>query len=299
MKKYLCLLFALLISITLAARTPVYKSISMFDFSQVKDNAEDMVIATLGGLGTTVIEYDEALKNYVLTVNVGKDPFLGTRLTDPCVVSDKKITFKASVGGEQLTVTVAPKKIDIGDFLTVDLMEEDNFPQLMSFIKAKSVASVSTSARRPRSIPRDLDLAIRRNGKTYYVNTAEWSNLPGKNAYQIVGIALLRGGHKFIVAWNDEYENVQYTDWQSALNRYGTKIPTKQQADIIQNCTNLRDVARAYGTDNYGNWYWTRTSCPAPQTDCAYIFCPGIPDVAYDRAEKDNSNGILLVYPLN
>ncbi len=223
---------------------------------------------------------------------------MSDRLSDPYVVSDKKVTFKTSIDGKQLTVTITPEKVDIGDVLTVDLIEESSFPKLVSFLKAKSAASASTSACRPRSIPRDLDLAIRRNGRTYYVNTTEWSNLTGKSAYQIVGIVLLRAGQKFIVAVEDEYDKVRYIDWQSALKRYGAKIPTKQQADIIQYCTNLRDIAQAYGFNNYGNWYWTRTSCPAPQTNCAYIFCPGIPVEDYDRAEKDDINGVLLVYPI-
>ena len=111
---------------------------------------------------------------------------------------------------------------------------------------------------------------------------------------------MIKDGERFILAWEDEYDNVGYTNYNTVYKIYGNLLPTKAQATVMENCTRLREVARSYGADNYGNWYWTRTQCPAPDDDCCYIFCPGIPHRDYDRCPKDEpaNTGVVLVYPL-
>jgi len=118
--------------------------------------------------------------------------------------------------------------------------------------------------------------------------------------YQPCGIVFRRGGRNFVLSYADEYDELGgYADWQTAIDRYGIDhLPNKKEADLIQQCGELRSVAAAYGSDNYGNYYWTSTTCPAPDNDCAYIYCPGISDAAYDRCKKNDpsNNGVLTIF---
>lgn len=155
--------------------------------------------------------------------------------------------------------------------------------------------------------PSHLDLMVKRNGKNYFVNVDEWSRVKDKSSYSIIGIVFFdsRVDHPFVLGWEDADEYAYKYDWFKLCKTYGSLLPTKTQADIIAGDTALRDIARAYGNDNYGNYYWTRTSCPAPDSDCAFIFCPGIPDAAFNMCPKtsceatgDGTMRVVLVYPL-
>lgn len=151
------------------------------------------------------------------------------------------------------------------------------------------------------SKPSHLALALRdANGIRKYVTQNEWKDFPNKDSYTKEGICLIKDGERFILSWTDEYDNIGYSDFFTAYKEYADYLPTKVQADIIQNCDRLREVANLYGGDNYGNYYWTKTQCPEPDSDCCYIFCPGIPDASYDRCPKDGGGnaGVVKVFPL-
>lgn len=120
-----------------------------------------------------------------------------------------------------------------------------------------------------------------------FLNPDQWEKLKNKEDYYKCGIILNYGiGKCLLVHYTDEYDTVAYPNYQEAFDIYQEKIPTKEQGDLIQNCAELRDMARLYGGDNYGNYYWTRTECPEPEDYNAYIFCPGIPDAPLDRSHK-------------
>lgn len=151
------------------------------------------------------------------------------------------------------------------------------------------------------SKPSYLSLVLRDgNGIRKYVTEAEWKDFPNKNAYTKEGICMIQDGERFILAWTDEYDAVGYSDFYTVVSEYSDFLPTKSQADIIQNCERLREVAEIFGGDNYGNYYWTKTQCPDPDADCCFIFCPGIPDAPYDRCPKDGGGnaGVVKVFPL-
>lgn len=120
-----------------------------------------------------------------------------------------------------------------------------------------------------------------------FLNPDQWKKLKNKDDYYKWGIILNYGLDKCIlVNYTDEYDKIGFPDYQTAFDIYQEKVPTKKQGDLIQNCAELRDMARLYGSDNYCNYYWTRTECPEPEDYNAYIFCPGIPDAPLDRSHK-------------
>lgn len=148
-----------------------------------------------------------------------------------------------------------------------------------------------------------LCLAVNRvkpDGDTFFptfLNPDQWKKIKDKENYRIFGIFINQGkSDHVIVCYTDEYDKIGYPDWFTAVETYEKAVPTKKQADLIQNCAELRDMARIYGSDNYGNYYWTRTECPEPEDNNAYIFCPGIPDAPIDRCNKyePTNTGVLL-----
>ncbi len=148
-----------------------------------------------------------------------------------------------------------------------------------------------------------LCMAVRPKDATDYahlmlLNADQWRRLRNKERFSQEGILLNYGqSNCFLLDYNDRYDDCGYPAWHYAVENYGQRLPTKEQADLISGCEVLRDVATAFGGDNYGNYYWTRTECPAPDDNSAFVFCPGIPDAAIDRQdefEPDNA-GVLLV----
>lgn len=143
--------------------------------------------------------------------------------------------------------------------------------------------------------PEHLDLAVSRDNNMYFASPETWATIPDQEKFLKLGIVIKGEGQRFILFWDDEYDNFGYHDWYTSMEAYDDMIPTKEQADLIQNCAMLREHARLYGADNYGNFYWTRTECPEPDSDWAYIFCPGIADVSYDCARKSSPSNIGVV----
>lgn len=153
------------------------------------------------------------------------------------------------------------------------------------------------------TVPRHLSLAVERDGTRYFATTDDWAKVSDKDSYNIIGIAIIQSGERFILAWEDEYDKLgAYKCFNKVYPLYGDNIPTKAQADILVACSSLRNVAQKFGSDNYGNFYWTRTECPPSWGECNYVFCPGIPTEinCADREGEDNSSntGVVLVYPL-
>ncbi len=107
--------------------------------------------------------------------------------------------------------------------------------------------------------PHNLDLAIRREGRTLYLNQSNWRSRirPGDEK---LGMVIIKNGERFILALEDEAGGAEM-DWNEAMRRFGNRLPTKGQGEAwLSQADAVADAGEAYGGSFPSNsWYWTRT----------------------------------------
>lgn len=143
---------------------------------------------------------------------------------------------------------------------------------------------------RPKNAPNDAHIML--------LNADQWRRLKNKEEYERQAILINYDNDKcFLVDYYDQYDRCGYPDWFTAVEMYGDRIPTALMGAILSQTTELRDVANAFGGDNYGNYYWTSTICDDSDGSEAYVFCPAIPDAPIDRQKmtEPTNAGVLLV----
>lgn len=306
--KILLALITLFATVDLArAQDLIYNSLSRVELS-------DKSQSSLSGRGdagnlsprgdVTIRKYDLDSTYYRIEITVGTKTVHRQTLVEPDFRDRHTITFNTN-DGSGVKVIVHPNQIVINNtqrdtYNSVITYNDNQFDNLALHLFEDGISLPPIQAGF-HDTPCHLDLAVTHPTKgVTYTDAIGWNACRDKSSYEILGIVLISDGERFILDWEDRYNEVGgYTDWPTAIELYGTRIPTRAQAEVIKNCTSLREVATAYGSDNYGNYYWTRSECDWPDNDCAFIFCPGIPDAAYDRAEKEgpSNSGILLVQP--
>ncbi len=107
--------------------------------------------------------------------------------------------------------------------------------------------------------PHNLDLAIRREGRTLYLNQSNWRSRirPGDEK---LGVVIIKNGERFILALEDEAGGA-FMDWHEAMRRFGNRLPTKGQGEAwLSQADAVADAGEAYGGSfPSDSWYWTRT----------------------------------------
>ncbi len=110
--------------------------------------------------------------------------------------------------------------------------------------------------------PHNLDLAIRREGQTLYLNESNWRSRirPGDEK---LGVVIIKNGERFILALEDEAGGAGM-DWNEAMRRFGNRLPTKGQGEAwVSQANEVADAGEAYGGQFPHNGapvlYWTRT----------------------------------------
>lgn len=148
---------------------------------------------------------------------------------------------------------------------------------------------------RPKDATDDSNLMI--------LHPDQWRRLKNKERYEKQTIIIHDEDKDTFVLldYYDKYDVCGYLDWHTALERFGDRLPTLAAAGLINKCSELRDAARAFGANNYGNFYWTSTSCNESDNKEAYVFCPGKSDVPIERQNKiaPSNTGVLLVDTVN
>ena len=138
------------------------------------------------------------------------------------------------------------------------------------------VQSQSNSVWQNHREPRNLYLAVERDGNQYYFSQSDWSNLPAaqKGECRKLGVVINNEGERFILALEDA---PGFYTWEEAMSRFGNRLPTKKQGEAwINQQEAVQSAIRAFGghitgrdveDDNYPEsdyrryyWYWTRTS---------------------------------------
>ena len=107
--------------------------------------------------------------------------------------------------------------------------------------------------------PHNLDLAIRREGRTLYLNQSNWRSRirPGDEK---LGVVIIKNGERFILALEDEAGGA-FMDWHEAMRHFGNRLPTKGQGEAwLSQADAVADAGEAYGGSFPSNsLYWTRT----------------------------------------
>lgn len=108
----------------------------------------------------------------------------------------------------------------------------------------------------PSTIPQDLTLAAKIKDVTYYITPAEWEAMPAaeKARYHKLGIAVVRGNHRFIISMKDAH----VTTWEDAKKKHGDNLPTHAEATIIENASiSINQLMDIFGGQKlYDDHYW-------------------------------------------
>ncbi len=105
----------------------------------------------------------------------------------------------------------------------------------------------------------DLKLVVEKDGKRSYLSTEQYEAM-GENLddYNVIGIAVISGSEKFIIALKDEPTDAMI--WDTAYSLYGTRLPTDPQGIVISmRYSSINSATEAFGGRSlrYG---WTQTS---------------------------------------
>ncbi len=142
--------------------------------------------------------------------------------------------------------------------------------------------------------PQPLYLAARKGTTTYYFSRYEWTNLSydEKSDYSPLGIYITSNGEEFILDLNNS--PVEY-DWNVAVNRFGQNLPSKYQAELIdEEIFSIDSAIKDFGGDKM-EITWTRDD-DEYENDRAWT----VPhrNVSMHTAFKTDKYKVRQVYPV-
>ncbi len=144
--------------------------------------------------------------------------------------------------------------------------------------------------------PHNLDLAIRREGQTLYLNQSNWRSRirPGDEK---LGVVIIKNGERFILALEDEAGGEKMS-WNEAMLRFGNRLPTKGQGNAwVCQADEVADAGEAYGGQfpHKGAlvWYWTRT-----EYSSSYAWYVDMPYGVVTTADKTSTFRVRAVAPV-
>ena len=121
-----------------------------------------------------------------------------------------------------------------------------------------TLKKIDGAATAPSTTPKDLTLAARIKDVTYYITPAEWEAMSAdeKAKYHKLGIAVVRGNHRFIISMEDGH----VTTWEDAKKRYGKSLPTYAEAKTIESASiSINQLLKLFGGQKlYDDEYWLR-----------------------------------------
>ncbi len=145
--------------------------------------------------------------------------------------------------------------------------------------------------------PHNLDLAIRREGQTLYLNQSNWRSRirPGDEK---LGVVIIKNGERFILALEDEAGG-EKMNWNEAMRRFGNRLPTKGQGNAwVCQADEVADAGEAYGGQfpHKGAlvWYWTRRT----EYSSSYAWYVDMPYGVVANAIKTSTFRVRAVAPV-
>lgn len=146
--------------------------------------------------------------------------------------------------------------------------------------------------------PHNLDLAIRREGQTLYLNESNWRSRirPGDEK---LGMVIIEEGERFILALEDEAGG-EKMNWNEAMRRFGNRLPTKGQGNAwVSQAVSVAYAVKAYGGQfpcDMDVWYWTRTVSENNSSGAWYVYVNSAGSVCYYG--KTSTGRVRTVTPL-
>ena len=111
-----------------------------------------------------------------------------------------------------------------------------------------------------RRTPQNLHLAVDRNGIYYYLSEADYNGLSSsqKSGLNKVGVVIIGNGERFILALSNL--TTETMNWDEAMRRYGSQLPTKAQAEAWgAQKEAIQTAVSNFGGSEPNGWYWTKT----------------------------------------
>ena len=174
------------------------------------------------------------------------------------------------------------------------------------------VQGQSNSVWQNHRTPRNLYLAVNRGGNQYYFSESDWNALPAaqKGECSKLGVVINKDGERFILTLEDA---PGFYTWQDAMNRFGNRLPTKQQGEAwISQQWAVQPAIRAFGghitgigvdDNNYPSndsrhyyRYWTRTPFES-NSSCAWYVTMYVGTMGY--SSKSSAYRVRVVAPVS
>ena len=154
-----------------------------------------------------------------------------------------------------------------------------------------------------RATARNLDLAVSRDGKNYFISESEWKSMPDaeKAAYTKLGIVIDNFGQRFMWSLNDDAEGI---NWHDAMKRFGDRLPSKDQAEaLISQGKDVEYAILAFGGkstfgDRHYVSYWTKDE-HAPRAWSFGMDYAKLGTADKDYADKNDRVRIVSPVPQN
>ena len=147
-----------------------------------------------------------------------------------------------------------------------------------------AMATSAPTAGQWRTTARNLDLAVSRDGRTYFLSESEWAALSSseKNAFRKLGIVIDNKGQRFMWSLSDDAKGI---NWHDAMSRFGDRLPSKAQGEALASQHEAVNKAiLAYGgtsmierKDGYAPWYWTKEEKDSSNAWSVYMKFGGVP----------------------
>lgn len=124
--------------------------------------------------------------------------------------------------------------------------------------------------------PKNLYLACEREGQYFYFSETDWRNLPAAEQLRFdkKGVVVIGDGERFILDLHDSGDGMT---WEEAMRRYGNRLPTKSQAQVMDNnYMAINKAIIAFGGDDPEWGHWTRTEYDSSHAWCVNMNYGGV-----------------------
>lgn len=146
-----------------------------------------------------------------------------------------------------------------------------------------------------RTVPRNLDLQMMRDGNRYYIGQREYKSLNAevKSQYEPVGVVVIKGKVRIVVALHDNHKGIT---WGEAMEQYGSRVPSYDQARAIADQSEaINKAIIAYGGDSEpADWYWTSSKTETSSSIWVLVTAGGF----IELQSPDRRNRVRTVTPL-
>lgn len=151
---------------------------------------------------------------------------------------------------------------------------------------------------------KSADLVVRIDGEIRYISEEEWMGLsePEKTQFEKIGVVIDQPKYAEPFIWNLYEERKRYW-WAESCDKFGDKLPSKEQGDAIIYCVHQGwdpfDAIITYGGDPHpSNMYWTHDARDEVYSD-KWVINRDSPSMIWMRNDVFLSVRTIVPWPKN